>query len=268
MGTATARIQIKTTAALKNVYSPTHDLSLKRPDDHTAVASWESSNDVSDRDLTLYYSTSDDDVGLSLLTYHTGEKDGYFMLLASPRISIPKARIMPKQVVFVLDRTGSMQGEKIKQARKSLLYCLDSLRPEDRFGLITFNESPDLFTPKMLPATDANVKRAKAFVADIEAAGGTNIDAALKSAQEMIETESGTQKMIVFLTDGLPTVGETNIETILKHVEERNAILNLTERAAKWRSDGGFSRKGQTSDSEARPHFLLRTRFRCERSLP
>ena len=229
VGTATARIQIKTTAALKNVYSPTHDLDLRRPDDHTAVASWESSNDVSDRDLTLYYSVSDDDVGLSLLTYHTGERDGYFMLLASPRIAIPKARIMPKQVVFVLDRTGSMQGEKIKQARKSLLYCLDSLRPEDRFGLITFNESPDLFTPKMLPATDANVKRAKAFVADIEAAGGTNIDAALKSAQDMIEAEGGTQKMIVFLTDGLPTIGETNTETILKRVEARNAILNLTD---------------------------------------
>ncbi len=225
VGTATARIEIKTTAALKNVYSPTHDLSIHRPDDHTAVASWESNNDASDHDLTLYYSTSDDDVGLSLLTYHTGEKDGYFMLLASPRVSVPKARILPKQVVFVLDRTGSMQGDKIKQARKSLLYCLDSLRPEDRFGLITFNESPDLFTPKMLPATDENIKRAKAFVADIEAAGGTNIDAALGSALSLIKTETGTQKMIVFLTDGLPTIGETNIETILKHVAAQNAPI-------------------------------------------
>ena len=244
VGTATARIEIKTTAALKNVYSPTHDLSIHRPDEHTAIASWESANDASDHDLTLYYSVSDDDVGLSLLTYHTGERDGYFMLLASPRVSVPKARILPKQVVFVLDRTGSMQGEKIKQARKSLLYCLDSLRPEDRFGLITFSESPDLFTPKMLPATDANVKRAKAFVADIEAAGGTNIDAALKSALDLMKTEDGTQKMIVFLTDGLPTIGETNIETILKRVETENApIVRQAEAKQKGAQTVGFRQR-------------------------
>ena len=246
VGTATARIEIKTTAALKNVYSPTHDLSLRRPNDHSAIASWESANDASDHDLTLYYSTSDDDIGLSLLTYRTGERDGYFMLLASPRISVPKARIMPKQVIFVLDRTGSMQGDKIKQARKSLLFCLDSLRPEDRFGLITFSESPDLFTSKLLPATEANVKRAKAFVADIEASGGTNIDEALKAALDLSKTEDSTQKMIVFLTDGLPTIGETNVETILKRVEARNTLpKNVTERNENEIQPAAFPAKGK-----------------------
>ena len=256
VGTATASIEIKTTPALKNVYSPTHDISIQRPNDHTAVASWESANDASDHDLTVYYSVSDDDIGLSLLTYRTGERDGYFMLLASPRIAIPKNRILPKQVVFVLDRTGSMQGDKIKQARKSLLYCLDSLKPEDRFGLITFNESPDALSGKLLPANEANVKRARDFAQDIEASGGTNIDAALKSALALIKTEDGTQKMIVFLTDGLPTVGETSIETILKHVEAQNSaskeVADEQAEAKRGVRTVALRQKGQPANAPAR----------------
>ena len=124
VGAITVSIKLMTTSPLKNVFSPSHDLSLRRPDDRTATASWEGVNDTSDRDLTLFYSTSADDVGLSLLTYRSGDRDGYFMLLASPRVTMPKERILPKQVVFVLDRTGSMSGKKIEQARKSLLFCL------------------------------------------------------------------------------------------------------------------------------------------------
>src|SRR5882724_3703960 len=78
VGTATVNIKLMTSSAIKNVYSPTHDLSVRKTDEKTATASWESVNDTSDRDLTLFYSTSKDDVGLSLITYKSGDRDGYF----------------------------------------------------------------------------------------------------------------------------------------------------------------------------------------------
>ncbi len=222
VGAVTVSIKLNTSSPIKNVFSPTHELSIRKPDEKTATASYEATNDVSDRDLTLFYSTSADDVGLSLLTYKSGDRDGYFMLLAAPRVTIPKSKILPKHIVFCLDRTGSMTGKKIDQARKSLLYCLDNLNPEDRFDVITFNEAPDVLTQTLVPATRENVAKAKKFVENIEANGGTNIDDALKASLALFKENDGKENMIVFITDGLPTVGETNIGTILQHVRELN----------------------------------------------
>jgi Ca-activated chloride channel family protein len=245
VGVASLTITLHTSTPIKNIYSPTHDLLIRRTDDRIAMAGWEGANEVSDRDLSLYYSLSGDDVGLSLLTYRTGERDGYFALLAAPRVVVPRERILPKQVVFVLDRTGSMAGKKIEQARKSLLYCLNSLHAQDRFDLITFNESPDILLRHLEPATEANLDRARRFVDNIEAAGGTNIDEALRAALDLLRDEEGTQKMVVFLTDGLPTVGETDINTILSHVRHNlspNAASALRSRMAACARSGARPR--------------------------
>ena len=222
VGSVTVSLKLATATPIKNIYSPTHALSIRKTDEHTATASYEALGDASDRDLVLYFSTNGDDVGLSLLTYKSGDRDGYFVLLAAPRVVVPREKILPKQIVFVLDRTGSMAGPKIEQARKSLLFCLNSLRREDRFDVITFNESPDTLLPTLAPATEENIGKARKFVENIEASGGTNIDEALKAALKLVQNDSGAQKMIVFLTDGLPTVGETNIAAILQHVRDLN----------------------------------------------
>ncbi len=222
VGVASINIKLNTSSPIKNIYSPSHDLSIRHPEDNRASASWESVNEISDKDLTLYFSTGNDVIGLSMLTYKSGDKDGYFMLLAAPRVTVPKDKVLPKKIVFVLDRTGSMAGPKIEQARKSLLYCLNSLHSTDSFDVITFNESPDVLFRSLVPATEANLDKARRFVSNIEAAGGTNIDEALRSASSLIKSESGSSKMIVFMTDGLPTVGETNVDTILNHFKEWN----------------------------------------------
>lgn len=212
-------VKLKTKNPLKIVYSPSHDVSVRRTDDYTATASWEGRGEFPDRDLTLYYATSHSDVGLSLLTYESGDRPGYFMLVAAPRFSVPREKIVPKQVVFVLDRTGSMRGDnKIEQAKGALRFCLDSLHPTDRFNVIIFNEGTDLLAKSLLLASPENVRKAKQFVQDIEASGGTNIDEALRTALTLLRDTEGSQKMVVFLTDGLPTVGETNVEKILENV--------------------------------------------------
>jgi Ca-activated chloride channel family protein len=213
---------------LKTVYSPSHDVSVRRTDDSNATASWEGRSEFPDRDFQLYYATNNDDVGLSLLTYQSGDRDGYFMLVASPRFSIPKERILPKQIVFVLDRTGSMQeNNKMEQGKNALKFCLNNLNANDRFDVITFNETPDILTKALVPASTENVEKAQKFVAGVEASGGTNIDEALRAALGLLKNTEGTQKMVVFLTDGLPTVGETNIDTILANVQRMNGSSRL-----------------------------------------
>ncbi len=167
-------VKLRSTAPIKTVYSPSHDVSVRRIDDHEATASWEGHAEFTDRDFVLYYGTGAEDVGLSLLTYQSGDRVGYFLLLAAPRFSIPRDRILPMHVVFVLDRTGSMQANgKMEQAKGALHYCLGALNSQDWFDVITFNESPDVLTRLLVAATPENVKRARRFVEDVDASGGT-----------------------------------------------------------------------------------------------
>ena len=220
------QVKIKTTAPLKSIYSPSHDVSTHRTDDHNGSASWERHGDLPDQDFVLYIGTGEDTVGLSLLTYQGADKDGYFMLLAAPRVIIPRAKIMPRRIVFVLDRTGSMMSNhKIDQAKEALKFCLDNLSPEDSFDVISFNESPDLLSRSLLPATKANADKARTFVSNVDASGGTNIDEALRTALKVLDGKTSDPRMVIFLTDGLPTVGETNVTTILDNIRKAASAM-------------------------------------------
>ena len=228
----TVQVTLQDDASLANIYSPTHDVSIRRTGDQTATVSWEAKDARVKDDFILYYSTvRHDPVGLGLLAYNVslpgartaaftpgaeGKRDsGYFLLMASPKMVQPDAPSLPKRVVLVLDRSGSMAGPKIEQARSALAYVLQNLRPSDEFNVMTFNESNDILSPSgLLRATPDNIRRGLAFVKGIEAEGGTNIhdalDAALKMFPAVVRANDGGQNMTIFLTDGLPTVGETD----------------------------------------------------------
>ena len=228
----TVQVTLQDDASLANIYSPTHDVSIRRTGDQTATVSWEAKDARVKDDFILYYSTvRHDPVGLGLLAYNVslpgartaaftpgaeGKRDsGYFLLMASPKMVQPDAPTLPKRVVLVLDRSGSMAGPKIEQARSALAYVLQNLRPSDEFNVMTFNESNDILSPSgLLRATPDNIRRGLAFVKGIEAEGGTNIhdalDAALKMFPAVVRANDGGQNMTIFLTDGLPTVGETD----------------------------------------------------------
>ncbi len=219
-------VRLKSKTAISNIYSPSHVVKVDQTDPTSATVTWTAKGVKPDTDLVLYYSQAASDVAMDVLTFRDKDKKGYFMLLASPKVE-QKTKILPKTIIFVLDRTGSMAGEKIDQAKNALKYCLNSLKPNDYFNVISYNETPDRFLDKgAVIASKANVKNALEYVDKLDASGGTNLNDAVKEAVKMaaqsVSSEVAPGSYVVLLTDGLPTVGEQNIETILKNVKEAN----------------------------------------------
>lgn len=217
---ASLSITLESKAAIKNIYSPSHEVSIQRIDDHHAKVSWEASQVRPDQDFDLYWTTSEDALGATLLSYQEPGEDGYFMLLASPKLKWEQQAPQARRMTFVVDTSGSMSGEKIQQARDALLFNLNQLVPQDSFQLLTFSDTINPFTPQAVKASAKEVSAALSFARNIEAVGGTNINDALLEA---LKTPTGQDvPMLLFLTDGDPTVGETDFNQILKNVRAAN----------------------------------------------
>ncbi len=212
-------MDLSSRVSIRNVYSPTHAVSVRRPDENTARISYEEQNTRPDTDLSLYYTVSEDDIGLGLLTFMPEDEDGYFIFLAAPPAEVQEREVEAKDVVFVFDRTGSMSGEKIEQARAALKFCVRTLNSADRFNLIPFNEQPDAVFDGLVRATGDNIETALDRVEGLEAVGGTDINQALATALPMLDS-GDRPAYVVFLTDGLPTVGVTGIGHILDNAAE------------------------------------------------
>jgi Ca-activated chloride channel family protein len=229
-GKATATLEgfsvqatIKSQHPITNVYSPTHSISLKRVSDTEVDVQFDKNQAQLDKDFQLFYSTSDKDVGITALTHRpVSAEPGYYTLLISPRVEIPKERQVPRDMVFVLDTSGSMRGVKMEQARNALKYCLNNLGSKDRFALINFATSVNKYRDNLLEASNEQVARARKWVDDLEATGGTAINDALAAALDYRTKDEGRTFTMVFFTDGQPTIGETDVEKILKNTFARN----------------------------------------------
>ncbi|MFQ6132399.1 MAG: VIT domain-containing protein [Armatimonadota bacterium] len=216
--TVTARIESREPIA--SVYSPSHEIALHKSSNTVATASYEEHDVKPDQDFWLYYTVADGEFGLHLLPHRVDAEPGYFLLMASPRRDVAERDEVAKDVAFVLDTSGSMAGEKIEQAKEALAFCLNSLGDEDRFNIVRFNSTVELFARELRTADEARHDALK-FVADMKAAGGTNIGAALPAALDMLEKD-GRAQIVVFLTDGRPTVGQTDMDQLLEAVQKGN----------------------------------------------
>ncbi|XP_037388399.1 inter-alpha-trypsin inhibitor heavy chain H3-like isoform X2 [Pygocentrus nattereri] len=144
--------------------------------------------------------------------------NGYFVHYFSPT----DVQRTPKNVVFIISRGDAMQGRKMKQTRMAMCNMLEDLAIDDNFGLITFDSNVKVWKPKLLKATEKNLEQAKTFVKNIRAQGGTNINAAVLKGVEMINTHQrkGSASILILLTEGKPTSGETNTVRIQANVKE------------------------------------------------
>ncbi len=213
---------VKSQHGLTNVYSPSHTLSVRRQSDKQITVSFDKEQGLLDRDFQLFYSTGKDDVGLTALTHRPVSADsGYFTMLISPQLSLSESS-QPRDVVLVLDTSGSMRGIKMEQARKALKYCLGNLTARDRFGLIGFATTVNPYEEKLLAGTPDQLNKARKWVDDLEATGGTAINDALEAALKLRPAEEERPFTVVFFTDGEPTIGETDPERIFRNVTSKN----------------------------------------------
>jgi len=255
-------VEIKSQEAIKSIYSPSHDVAVDRRGDYHAAVGYEDVDVKPDTDFTLYYTVSAEDFGLNLMSYRPREaEDGYFLMLVAPAVDVDERAVVAKDVVFVLDVSGSMRGEKLDQAKEALKFVLNSLNEEDRFNIIAFSTGLRRYAAGLRPATER--EDALRFVQDVHASGGTDIERALVDA--LSEHRGGRPQTIIFLTDGLATEGVTDTQTIIDHVsaaatedtrlfafgigDEVNTIL-LDTLAQDNRGTTNYVRPGQNIETE------------------
>ncbi len=229
---ARVTVNISSQIPITNVYSPTHKIKLVETEKADISAQWLAKDYRAKTPFVLYYQLADSPIAASLLAHRELDEDGHFMLRLSPTVGQGEKTfgpddVLPKDVVFCIDTSGSMlQGQavtKMDQAREALIYCLKQLRPGDRFNVVDFSTSARSFSSeKLLPATKDKIQAAIDYAEELKARGGTAIQAALESSLAKLQEEDGRLKMILFATDGLPTIGERNPDGILRRVAKRN----------------------------------------------
>ena len=214
-------VSVKSKNDIKNVYSPSHKIDVKKISDKEVKVSFEDSNVKPDKDFVLYYTVSDKDLGINVISHKQPKEDGYFMLLVSPRVEADKSEKIGKNICFVVDTSGSMNGKKIQQVQNALKFCLNNLEMGDNFNIISFSTESRLFEKDLMTASKESLEKALKYVDEMRAIGGTNINEALTKALRM-SYDKKKPAFIVFLTDGIPTVEVTDVPEILKNVKKEN----------------------------------------------
>jgi Ca-activated chloride channel family protein len=216
------KINIKSQHAIHNVYSPTHSITTTRKGDKEVAIDFQRDQAMLDKDFQLFYGFGDKDIGLTPLLYKPiANEDGYFMFLVTPQVEMSKTR-MPRDLVLVLDTSSSMSEIKMAQAKKALKHCLGELK-DDRFGVIKFSTTVTPFRDKLVPAGKDYLEAAHKWVDGLKISGGTAIWPALDEALQMRTDDPSRPFTVIFFTDGLPTVDETDTDKIVKKTLAKNS---------------------------------------------
>ncbi len=223
IGSVSGAVEIEGAKALRNIYSPSHEIDVKTSQGgRRARLSFENKPGQEPQDFQLFYTLSGEDFGLTLLTHREPGKQGYFLLMLSPKDELTEQEYSSKDIVFVLDTSGSMaEAGKMEKARAALLFGVRSLRAGDRFNVINFAGEEHLMTNGLIQADDAGKRRGEEFVKQLRPVGGTNINGALLAAMQQFESGGGERpRLLIFMTDGLPTVAETNPQRIIENARQ------------------------------------------------
>ena len=215
------RVDLQTASGLRALYTPNFPSSVERSADDHATITYSTAGELPANDFDLYWGTDDRAVGLSLLSYKPAGEEGYFVLLAAPGLA--GEEIVERDLVVVLDVSGSMRKAKLEQARAAVQSIVESLRPGDRFNLVAFSSGVALWREALQPVDGVGQREAVRWLEGLRAVGSTDINRALLEAlAQVAEGESARPAYILFVTDGQPTQGETEVDAIV-----RNALGHL-----------------------------------------
>jgi Ca-activated chloride channel family protein len=225
IGKVSGALEIDGNKPLRNIYSPSHavDVRTSRGGQGARVSFESAGAGREPQDFQLFYTLSSEDFGMSLLTHREPGKDGYFLLMVSPKDNWAESEYTAKDIVFVIDTSGSMAEEgKMEKARAAMLFGVKTLRADDRFNVISFAGEEHLMESGLIQADERGRGRGVAFIQKLQPTGGTNINGALQAGLKQFDA-SDRPKMLIFMTDGLPTVGVTNPPTIIDNARAARA---------------------------------------------
>ena len=219
------KISINSENELKSIYSPSHKIDIEREGKKSALLSYKEKDILPENNFELLFSTHQDDelsIGFDFITYkEKGNETGYYAMLISPGNWRPDT-LIPKDVIFVLDSSGSMRVKKLDQAKAAINFCLKSLNKTDQFEIIRYSTETESLFGNLKSANKKNLNLAKDFIQNIEAGGGTAIEEALleaiKTSTPKKLKDTKRPRQIIFITDGRPTIGETRTDKIIDRI--------------------------------------------------
>ncbi|HRE47785.1 MAG TPA: VIT domain-containing protein [Aggregatilineales bacterium] len=211
-------MEVTSNTPIGTIYSPNAQVAINRTGETSFRAGFETSNYRATEDFTVYYGAANDEIAANLLTYReSADLDGFFLLMLTPPTKNNITRVIPKDVIIVLDQSGSMVGPKWDQARQAAEYILNNLNEGDRLNVVIFSSGYRIFANAPQPSGEAG--NAIRWVKSQDALGGTDINTALTVALDA--ADKSRQTVILFFTDGLPTEGITDRKAILENVRAR-----------------------------------------------
>jgi Ca-activated chloride channel homolog len=212
---------IKSERPISTAYSPSHAIKTKRKSDNKIVVEIKEEARNEPGPFMLSYLLDSDGISSTFLAYPDPKVGGGYFLLLAGVPAAPKKSDGPgikREITVVLDRSGSMRGKKIAQAREAAMQIINGLEKGERFNIIVYNDTIDMFSSKPVKLSDKNIEEAEEFLNDTKAKSGTNIHDALVEALRQKPSEE-MLPIVIFLTDGLATVGQTS------EVAIRDAVL-------------------------------------------
>lgn len=219
-------VDVTASSGLANVYSSSHLVTIERLGKNQAQVRWKAQNFLPTDDFELFFAPVEGGFGGGLLT---GQRNGsdHLLFLFAPQEEPNPSGSLPKDIVFIIDHSGSMSGGKIEQARNALHFILGQLGEDDRFSIVDFSDHLKVFAPTLQPVEEGILADAWRYVDQLTADGGTDLDAALQAGLGIMADSERREavKVVVFLTDGLPTAGITDEALIAQRVAQTNARL-------------------------------------------
>lgn len=199
--------------------STLHEVEVDRPTGHSALVRLKDQNIIPNKDFILRYDVSGRKIEDAVLTHH-GQTGGFFTMILQPPDRVTDADVTPKELVFVLDTSGSMSGFPIEKAKEAMKQALDGLHPQDTFNLITFAGDTHILFPAPVPATRENLRRAQAFLASRAGGGGTEMMKAIRAALDPSDAQEHV-RIVCFMTDGYVGNDMEIVSEVQKHPNAR-----------------------------------------------
>lgn len=212
-------VKLDTGVPIDDLKSTLHEIDVQRPDNRRAVVRLKDQATIPNKDFILKFDVAGRKISDAILT-HRGAQGGFFSMILQPPERVTAEDVTPKELVFVLDTSGSMEGFPIEKAKETMKLALDSLYPEDTFNLITFSGDTHVLFPQPVPATRENLQRAQVFLASRQGGGGTEMMKAIRAALDPSDKQDHV-RIVCFMTDGYVGDDMEIISEVQKHPNAR-----------------------------------------------